>query len=167
MYVEFTSMKPHSRVWIYHSKRKFTQNEKKIISAALAAFTSDWQAHGVPLVASYDIRLDQFIILAVDEEAHGASGCSIDGSVRVMKELEQQLGLGLFERTHASFVKDDGVITLPLHKLKETADAGEWNADTPAINTLVTTKGELEAGFVVPAIDTWLRRYLPSARISG
>lgn len=167
MYVEFESMKPHSRVWIYHSKRKFTPDDKKVISNALSAFTSDWHAHGAPLVSSFDIRLDQFIILAVDEEAHGASGCSIDGSARAIKDLEQQLGVGLFERAHASFVLDNDVITLPLQKLKEAAMAGAWRADTPAVNTLVATKAELELGFVAPAGSTWLKRYLPSAHIPG
>ena len=167
MLVDFALLKPHSRVWIYHSKRKFTPAEKEIISESLSSFTSDWAAHGIPLTSSFDIRLDSFIILAVDEEAHGASGCSIDGSTRTMKALEERLGLSLFDRSQASFVRDEELITLPLNKLKETAAAGEWGADTLSVNTLVATKGELDASFVVPAGTTWLKRYLPATHISG
>jgi len=166
MLVDFASLKSHSRVWIYHSKRKFTAAEKEIIFESLSSFTRDWKAHGTPLVSSFEVKFDAFIVLAVDEEAYGASGCSIDGSTRAIKELEERLDLGLFDRAKASFVRGEELVTLPLTKLKEAADAGEWNADTPSVNTLVATKGELEAAFVVPAGTTWLRRYLPTARIS-
>lgn len=162
MLVDFEKLNPQSRLWIYQSKRKFTSEEKEIISASLSSFTSDWKAHGVPLVASFDIRLDQFIILAVDEEAHGASGCSIDGSTRAMKALEQELGFGLFDRAQASFIIDNSTVTLPLTQLKEAAHAGQWDADTLTVNTLVATRGELESSFLVRAGETWLKRYLPT-----
>lgn len=167
MLVDFASLKPHSRLWIYHSKRKFTAAEKQIISANLSSFIGDWEAHGKPLVASFDIRMDQFIVLAVDEAAHGASGCSIDGSVRSMKMLGQQLGIDLFDRMWVSFVKATGLISLPLKDLKAAAAAGEWNEETPVVNTLVPTKGGLDSSFVVPAGTTWLRRYLPAAHVTG
>jgi hypothetical protein len=167
MLVDFASLKPHSRVWIYHSKRKFTPGEKQIISDSLASFTKDWSAHGIPLVSSFDIKLDSFIILAVDEEAHGASGCSIDGSTRTMKALEETLGIPLFDRAQASFVRGNELFTLPVNKLREAATEGEWNSDTPYVNTLVGTKAELDASFIVPAGATWLKRYLPPAPVTG
>ncbi|MEJ1236914.1 LysR family transcriptional regulator [Chryseolinea sp. T2] len=167
MLVDFASLKPHSRVWIYHSKRKFTPDEKEIIYESLSSFTNDWSAHGVPLVSSFDIKLDSFIILAVDEEAHGASGCSIDGSTRAMKALEERLGLPLFDRAQASFVRGNELFTFPVSKLREAASTGEWNSETLCVNTLVATKGELESGFVIPAGATWLKRYLPAAPITG
>ena len=167
MLVDFASLKSHSRVWIYQSKRKFTPNEKDIISESLSSFTSDWKAHGIPLTSSFAIRLDSFIILAVDEEAHGASGCSIDGSTRAMKELEEKLGLPLFDRAQASFIQGDELLTMSLKDLKEAAQSGKWNAETLSVNTLVATKGELDSSFVVPAGTTWLKRYLPATHISG
>jgi hypothetical protein len=167
MLVDFALLNPHSRVWIYQSKRKFTPAEKGIISESLSSFTRDWKAHGIPLTSSFDIKLDSFIVLAVDEEAHGASGCSIDGSTRAVKELEAKLGLPLFDRAQASFVRGEEVTTFPLKDLKGAAQSGEWNADTLSVNTLVATKGELDSSFVVPAGTTWLKRYLPEAHISG
>lgn len=167
MLVDFASLKDHARVWMYHAKRKFTSAEKRIISDYLTAFTNDWAAHGVPLTASFDVRLDQFIVLAVDEAAHGASGCSIDGSTRAIKELEFTLGLGLFERAVAHFVEGDKVVAVPLTKLREAAESGVWGGESLMVNTLVATKGELETQFVIPAGASWLKRYLPAARISG
>lgn len=167
MLVEFASLKPHSRVWIYPSKRKFKPDEKEIIYDALTSFTSEWSAHGIPLVSSFDVRFDSFIVLAVDEEAHGASGCSIDGSTRAMKALEEKVGIPLFERTQAYFFKGDELITLPVSKLREAAANGEWNSDTLCVNTVIGTKGELDSAFVVPAGATWLRRYLPAAPVTG
>jgi len=167
MFVEFSSLSPDSRLWIFHAKRKFTPKESEIISTALAAFTDSRKAHGTPLTASFDIRLDQFIILAVDEAACGASGCSIDGSTRVIKDLEQTLGLDLFDRTQAFFQTNEGILTVPLSKIKEAAAMGQWDSNTTAVNTLVATKGELDMSFLVPAGNTWLKRYLPATRVPG
>lgn len=166
MFVPFDDLPPRSRVWIYHSDRKFSSDEKKIISQALSAFSSEWGAHGIPLLSSFDIRYDQVIILAVDEDPHAASGCSIDTSVRAMKDLANRLQIDLFNRSIASILTDAGLVTYTLTELKQAAHDGIWDRDTLVVNTLVATKGELETLFVAPAASTWLKRYLPKA-VSG
>ena len=116
----------------------------------------------MPLNASYRIDFNQFIVLSADESEQTASGCSIDSSVRVLKELEQTLGLNLFDRSRVVFKTPEGNLTLPLPEVKENFLNGILNEDSLTFNNLVKTKGELEAGWLVPARESWLRRYIPN-----
>lgn len=167
MYTPFESLPDHSRIWIYQSDRKFNSAEITIIFRELSAFTQEWSAHGVPLRSSFDIRLDQFIILAADENSTMASGCSIDDSVRKIKELGQKLDVDLFDRTMIPFKKEEEVITIPQHELKTKFQEGVWSSQTLLVNNLITTKGDLNTKWLVPSERTWLKRYLPQEPVAG
>ena len=65
MFIPFDSLPDHARLWIYQANRPVTNSEKNIISDALLAFTQQWLVHGEPMMASYAIYHDQFLILAL------------------------------------------------------------------------------------------------------
>lgn len=167
MHLQFDILPEHSRIWIYQANRPFNSREVSIISDELSAFTSGWTAHGVPLRSSFDIRFNQFVILAADEKIQEASGCSIDDSVRKVKELEQEIGVDLFDRKCIAFLKEKDVITLPMNDLKGEYNKGVWHGGTLVFNNVITKKGELSTGWLLPAETTWLKRYLPSETIAS
>lgn len=162
MYIPFESLPPASRVWIYQASRPFSAQELPAVHQHLRSFTDEWSVHGVPMETSYSIVLDQFIVLAANEAAQTASGCSIDSSVRALKGLEQSLGLSLFDRNLIAFKKADEVIVVPLAELKEKFVGGILNADTLTFNHLVSTKEEFEARWITRVAETWLKRYMPN-----
>src|SRR2546423_1026661 len=147
MYIPFEQLPSHSRVWIYQAGRSFSLVEEKIISESLKDFCSGWVAHGNPLQTSFKIEYNQFIILSVDESSAGASGCSIDGSVRTLKELENQLNINFFDRTKVAFLVDDKIQTYALSQLNSLFESGRLKATTPSFNNLVATKSEWEANW--------------------
>jgi len=149
-----------ARIWIYQSSRKFTETEKSTISTTLEAFTHSWVAHGNPLKTSFAILYDQFIVLATDENFNEASGCSIDSSVRVIRQLDQQFSLGLFDRTKIGFLKGEQLEMIPLNELPNALTEGRWKQDSMVFNNVLSTKGQLTNGWIVPANQTWLKRYL-------
>lgn len=161
MYVPFESLPSSARVWIFQSNRPFNDHELAIIDGRLRSFTEEWNVHGTPLNTSYRVEHRQFIILAADESSQSASGCSIDSSVRVVKELEQSLGLTLFDRNLVAFKTGEGILTIPVGKLKENFANGIIDEDTLAFYNLVGSKGEFETKWLVPAKETWLKRYIP------
>jgi hypothetical protein len=165
MYVPFESLPDASRIWIYQSNRKFNLQEMSAISDALLAFSQQWNAHGIPLRSSFEIPFGQFIIVAVDEDSNAASGCSIDDSVRMIKALDEKLGVELFDRTKIAFKLDSGIITIPLDQLKGKYLEGLWNNQTLVVNNLISSKGELAGGWLVAAEQTWIRRYLPGKAV--
>lgn len=160
MYAPFDSLDNSARIWIYQANRKFTSTEQSTISEVLSAFTHTWVAHGSPLKTSFTVLHDQFIILAADENFHSASGCSIDSSVRVIRQLDEQFSLGLFERTNVAFWKKETIEIIPLNELGKALKEVRWDENTPVFNNSITSKGELKTEWIVPAAQTWLTRYL-------
>jgi len=160
MFVEFDSLQDSSRVWVYQSVRKFTETEEAIISKALHAFTQQWAAHGQPLKSSFKIYHNQFIVLAADERFNEASGCSIDDSVHVIKEIDQHFKLSLFDRSKVAFLKKDEVLVVPLNELSNAYAQCIWESASAVFNNVVTVKSDLNSKWIVPAGETWLKRYM-------
>ena len=73
MYVPFENLPPESKVWIYQSNRKFTEEEWSAIATDLKTFIDSWSAHGTGLEASYLLKYYRFIILAVNQEVQMAT----------------------------------------------------------------------------------------------
>ncbi|MET0392840.1 MAG: hypothetical protein ABW019_06850 [Chitinophagaceae bacterium] len=151
---------PGSRVWVYQASRLFSLHEALAIEEQLHAFSTQWKSHGTPVKGSGYLFFGQFIILMADETATGVSGCSTDSSVRFIKELEQQYGVNLFDRTTLAFIIKDKVQLLPLAQLQYAVDNGFVTGDTLYFNNLVQTKEELEDNWIVPIKDSWLAKRL-------
>ena len=78
MHVPFEKQPKSARVWIYQADRALKYQESRFIEKNAKAFCEQWAAHGVALKSSFKILHNRFLILAVDEQANMASGCSID-----------------------------------------------------------------------------------------
>ena len=147
-----------SRVWIYQCSRLFTLSEALAVEDLLNNFTDKWLSHGTPVKGAGYLFFGQFIILMADEKATGVSGCSTDSSVRLIKDIEQHLGVNMFDRTTLSFVVKDKVQLLPLSQLQYAFDNRFIDSHTLYFNNLVQTKAELENNWLVPIKDSWLSK---------
>lgn len=161
MYVPFSEMPDHARIWIYQSDRHLSFEEVEVASAYLLNFTNDWTAHSKDLRASFTILYNTFIILAVDERAEDASGCSIDKSVKVLQQLEKEFFISLFNRTWVYYKEDDMLRGVSLETFKHMANVGQLDANTIVFNNMVRTVGELNHKWEVPANESWHSAYLP------
>ncbi|MCU0326523.1 MAG: hypothetical protein MUF45_14925 [Spirosomaceae bacterium] len=103
MYIDFEKMPQDARLWVYQANRDLTGGEVDVVQANLQNATQQWAAHGVPLLASFKILYNRFVIVAVDEGQNAASGCSIDASTRWLKELGNHLNIDFFDRSQAFF----------------------------------------------------------------
>ncbi len=161
MYKPFEEMPGFARVWIYQANRKFTPADRTNVESALMQLCASWSAHGAPLHTSFRIEFDQFVILTVDERAAGASGCSIDGSVRILKDFQQAAGLDFFDRQQVAFLKGDAISLFPTSELKTLFENNVLSKEQITFNNAITTKAEWEHSWKVPVKDSWLSRYLP------
>jgi len=166
MFVPFASLPDTSRIWTYQSARKFDTQEVKEITKMATSFCEQWTAHGHPLKTSFKIDYQQFLILAVDEASTGTSGCSIDGSVRMLKQLQSDIGTDFFERTKIAFLIENEVTLIDTSLLKKAFADGVLNSASLTFNSLVATKEELEKRWIVPAGKTWLSKYLPKSAVA-
>jgi hypothetical protein len=153
-------MDASSRVWIYQSSRLFTISEAFQLEGLLNAFVTTWDSHGVPVKGYANLFYGQFIILMADETASGVSGCSTDGSVRLMKKIEQEFQVQLFDRLLLAFLVKDKVQLLPLSQLEFAVQNQFITEDTPYFNNTVQTKNELEEKWLIPVKESWLKNRL-------
>lgn len=152
---------PNSRVWIFQSPRLFFLSEALVIEEMLETFVREWRSHGIPVKGYANLFYGQFIVLMADETATGVSGCSTDGSVRLIKEIEQRFGVPLFDRLMLAFRIKDKVQMVPLPQLPYALENGFIGPDTLYFNNLAQTKAELETRWLIPLKDSWLAsRYL-------
>jgi hypothetical protein len=156
-----------SRVWVYQNNRAFSPGEALQVEDWLYKFTSKWQSHGVP-VKGYGILLfKQFIVLMADESATGVSGCSTDGSVRLIKEIEQNLDVQLFDRQLLAFVINDTISVIRMSQLNDELACGRLSAESLYFNNTVQTKEELESHWIVQLGESWLSKHLNLSKLSA
>ena len=159
MYVAFNQLPPEARVWIYQASRPLTEAELAAVQPALASFAAEWTSHGRTLHASAEFRHQQFLVIGLDEGMAGASGCSIDASVRFVGQLEQQLGLELLEKSRMAFLEAGVVRLLQRGELKAAVANDTLTPDTLYFDNTLATKQELDTRWPRPAGQTWLTRY--------
>ena len=144
-----------SRIWIYQSNKVFNEAEVTHIQQKLNDFTSQWLAHGNKLAALGEVRFHQFIILSVDEMQAGATGCSIDKSVKLIQEIEQELSVNLFDRFRIAFRDGDNIISCNRQEFEDLIKTGKVTEQTMVFNNLISTRKELETNWQVPMKSSW------------
>jgi len=145
----------NSRVWIYQSDRILSPEEVKQIQEKLDGFTSQWLAHGHELLALAEIRYNQFIIISVDEQQVGATGCSIDKSVNLMKQIEQELNINLFNRFALAYRDREGIQTVNRNDFEKLIETRIITPETIVFNNLVTIRKELATNWEVAFRNSW------------
>ncbi len=147
-----------TRVWIYQAKAPFSETISQEIQEHLSQFATNWISHNNQLRSYAAVYHDQFIVLLVDESQAGASGCSIDKSVRFLQQIQDQYKVELFDRL--TFTYKDGEVIKTAHKTRfsELYKAGEITDDTLVFDNLVTNKADFEKNWLKPLKDSWHKR---------
>ncbi len=143
------------RVIIYPASRPFTTKEAKVITEKLYDFLATWAAHGKALSSSFKIEKNQFIIICVDEEKEVASGCSIDALGKIMREIDEEYQLGLFDRMKASYLENGEVKTLQLVDFKNKVRNGEISKEIQVFDFSKNTYLEFLSNFLLPFARSW------------
>ena len=159
MLIPFEEMPKSAKIWIYQANRKMTDEEVATANELLTTFVENWAAHSTPLKASYLIKYNRFIILAVDQEYHAASGCSIDASVKIIQDLEQKFGIDLLDKMNVTYKTGEFIAHKSLIDFKKMAKEKAVNANTIVFNNLVNTIEEFEEFWEVPAGESWHSRF--------
>ena len=150
------SFPPESRIWIYQSSRPFIDREVAEINEQLLQFYTQWQTHGTPVKGWAQVIYRQFIVVMADDMNTGVSGCSTDGMVRVIKSIERQYSVNMFDRLMLTFLVKDKAEMLPISQVQYAIDKDYITGDTLLFNNMVSTKKELEESWLIPLKNSWL-----------
>lgn len=159
MYVPFDTLPEESRIWIYQSNRKFSDEEIAEIEVDLKQFIENWAAHGTSLTASYLLKYNRFIILAVNQELQVATGCSIDASVVFIQGLEKKYNVDLLDKMNVTFKVGEHVAHKTLIDFKKMAKDKAVTGETIVFNNLVNNIAEFNESWETPASYSWHSRF--------
>ncbi len=159
MYVSYSEMPDNSRVWVYQASKPLSASEQKLISDNCVLFLEQWTKHGSDLKASFTLDYNQFLTLVVDESFMGVSGCSIDASVRFVKELGKVLGVDFMDKMKIAVKEEEEIVLYTMKSFKDAVVQKQINSNAIVFNNLVQTKQAKKDQWEVLAQDSWHKRY--------
>lgn len=150
---------PESRIWVYVSNRRLSDEESAFVQDRLRMFAQQWTAHNQALKSTAEVFDNQVLLLMVDETQAGASGCSIDKSVHILEDLGAHIGADFFERMVFFYVDAEGNIqAADKATFAQTVENGDITHETLVLNTLIQRKKEFEGKWLVPFENSWHKR---------
>jgi len=159
-FIPFSEMPAHSRLWIYQTDRLLNEVEIQQVTTQIQQFVNQWTSHQNALRASGEFLHGYFLILAVDEQSAGASGCSIDKSVAFVQSLEKQLAVDFFNRWNFIFAKNNQLHLADKTTFADLYQNAEIDANTLVFNNLIAKKADLETNWQVPIAKSWHARFV-------
>lgn len=148
-----------SRIWIFQANRKFSSEEKDIITAKLKKFIADWNAHGAALLADFDLPYDQFIVVGVDEKQASASGCSIDKLTKIIRELDSEYNFEFLNRMLIAFEENENIKIEKLPTFKSKVKEGLYN-NIKVFNNGISNLADYKSSWVLPIEKSWANTLL-------
>ncbi|GAB4379008.1 MAG: hypothetical protein Kow0075_09360 [Salibacteraceae bacterium] len=148
------------RVWIFHSSQPLLGSLRGFIDKTIGNYLDGWQAHGASLAATYDVLYDGFIIVGVNSEVVPASGCSVDGLMRLVQQIERELELGLLDRMKVVWLEGDSIHHSSLSDFQKAVKSGTVSEDAKVFNNAITTVGAWKREWLLPYRQSWVTQYL-------
>jgi len=160
MITDFNTLPDDSRIWIYPSNRKLSDEEVASVEAKMKEFLTQWTAHGSDLEAGFEIKYNRFIVIGLNQVNASASGCSIDASVHFIQSLEKEFDIELLDKMNVTYYNGNFIAHKPLADFKKMAKAKSVSKRTVVFNNLINTKAEYIENWEVPVEDSWHGRFL-------
>lgn len=165
MFVPFDNLSDDARVWVYPCSRTLTDQETSVLEAKLESFIQNWLSHQKVVHGSGLILENRFIILAADENAADVSGCSIDSSVRFIREIEQLFGIQCFDRSHLYFIGNNGQTeSMDFREITSAWDKGQIQERTLIFNIHAANVSDIKTNWMIPITSSAYSRFIPVAK---
>jgi hypothetical protein len=150
-------MQDLSRIWIFTASRELSDNEIALIREEATKFCLQWTAHKVALHAMAEVLHRNFLVIGVDEDKHGASGCSIDTMHAFIRNLGVKTGVDFFDRMRIVYLDKDNVpVNVSMNQFSQLFREGKTNPETLVFNALIGSGRDLSADFIIPVKNSWL-----------
>jgi hypothetical protein len=148
-----------NRVWIYTISKALTDEQLQQLTLQGQSFVNQWTAHEQKLAAQFSIEKKRLIVVKVDEQVYGASGCSIDKLTRFVKQLETEYSIELLNRLLVAYENKDAIEVVPTSSIKTLLQNQTITEHTKIYNTAITSEAEQHT-WLQALKDTWLKKYL-------
>jgi len=148
----------NSRVWVYQSNRAFTAKEAVQVEEFLKNFTKKWKDHGSPIEGYANLFFEHFIVLIANEKVARVGVFSTNSIMKLIKSIEKNFQVELFDRLMHAFIIQNRVKLLPLAALNPLIEKNFITPDTLYFNNTILTKKELLSNWIIPLKESWLSK---------
>ena len=149
MLADFHGLPEESRIWLYACEKALTQSQQDYILNVISEELKGWNAHKQPLTAGVTILENHFIVVALDENKNGASGCSIDTLQNTIQKIEKELTFSLMNRLNVFCKIENEILCIPSFKLASVVDK-----NTLFYDLTILTKSDLNT-YLKPISEGW------------
>lgn len=166
MLIDFNTLPGSSRLWVFQSSRILSEEEGQQLVHSMKKFIGSWISHDIPLYAGIALFHDHFLVVAVDDTANRAGGCSVDKMMAFVKQASAQFKLDFFDRMKVAVLNaEDAVELIALHDLDRLLSDDIIHAETIVFNNMVTTVDEFHHSWKIPLKDSWMVEFIRNAEV--
>lgn len=159
MRIQFDQMPDHARIWVYQANRTLSGAELHHVESKVEDFLANWAAHGAELTTAYQVQYNRFLFIALDETTAPPTGCSIDASVRMLKDFESETGVDFLNRMNITFKEEGEVMDLSIPEFQQKLKSMDSPESLMVFNNLITKKADLD-NWEVPVEKSWHKQWL-------
>ena len=98
----------------------------------------------------------KFIIIAVDEQIAGATGCSIDGMMKEIQSIDLKFNLKLLDRMKVAYRLNGDILEANTIEFSTKVNNGELNKETIVFDNTVLSLGELNTKWETTVAKSWV-----------
>ena len=160
MIVPFNDIPKWCKLWIFPSSRKFYPQEISELQESIEKFLNEWTLNGTPIINSYQVKYDRFIIIAVDNSEISLSVESIDTLTNFIIELQKKYDLMLLDKINVCYKQGEFVQYKDLKEFKKLIKARGVSQKTIVFDNMISTVEELEFDWEINIMDSFLGRLL-------
>lgn len=155
MTVPFSQMPPNAKVWIYASDKIINASQLETIHQMAVPFIQNWTAHQNQLKAEFAVLYHCFLVFMVDEGFNEISGCGIDKSVKLVKEIEQATGLNLFDRLKIQIFENQNIHIYSKTEIVEKIENNTLTSNVKTFNNQITNKLQFDSEWIIDLENAW------------
>jgi len=155
MTVPFSQMPPNAKVWIYASDKIINASQLETIHQMAVPFIQNWTAHQNQLKAEFAVLYHCFLVFMVDEGFNEISGCGIDKSVKLVKEIEQATGLNFFNRLKIQTIENQSINIYSKIEIVEKIENNTLTSNVKTFNNQITNKLQFDSEWIIDLKNAW------------
>ena len=163
--MSLAALPDHARLWLRALAAPPSAAALPRLLEGLDGLLGQWRHKGQAYAGAFELLHGQIIAVAEPTLATAPSGCAIDGMLRKLDRLAEQLALPILDPANTILVRLDGALRpIPKADLPEALDSGLLTAATPVLDLSLYTLADLRAGKLEVALaNTWIGRKYPAA----
>ena len=161
MTTTFDALPDEARLWVFVCDRPLSEHDASVVARHLDAFADMWTSHTRPVEAAVGVFEGRFVTVAARIRGGDVSGCGTDKLFHAAEGALGAVGAAQAPALSVTYRSSDGMLrTVSRAEFKQMASTGSVQPHTDIFDASLSTLGDLRRrGLLVPAQQTWMRRY--------